>query len=299
MHELPWLRIRAPGFLGIKAWINSAPLAMDGLKGKVVLVDFWTYTCINCTRSVPHLNEWHGKYSKKGLVIVGVHSPEFKFEKNVKNVEKAVKEQGILYPVAVDSDRKTWDAFTNQYWPAKYLIDKEGYVQYVHFGEGSYAQTERKIQELLVVNGPLGNEDYPGYIFDQSPETYAGFGANLGLGSGLVCDMKGCARYIDSGGHERNVIYPDGEWVQEEDCLELQKAPGKLSYRFNARMVNAVIEPLDGDAQAVVYIGGKKKGAIRLDGPGMYTVYQEKKYTEGDLTLEFTGKVRVYAFTFG
>ncbi len=279
--------------------MNSEPLTMERLKGKAVLVDFWTYTCINCIRSIPYLKKWHGKYSKKGLVIVGVHSPEFGFEGDVGNVERAVKELGIEYPVAADSDRETWDAFTNQYWPAKYLIDKEGYVQYVHFGEGGYTQTEERIQKLLGIEEELGKEEFEGYVFDQSPETYAGYGANDGLGSGLVCDESGCSRYVDSGEHERDTIYPEGEWVQEEDYLELTKAPGKISYRFNARQVNVVIEPLGGNVGAEVQIDGQSKQKITLESPRMYTVYQDKKYSERKLTLVFGGKVRVYAFTFG
>jgi thiol-disulfide isomerase/thioredoxin len=299
MEGMPWLRFRAPEFAGIKAWINSGPLTMDGLKGKVVLVDFWTYTCINCTRSIPYLKRWHERYSKKGLVVVGVHSPEFGFEGDVENVRRAVKELGIGYPVAADSERESWDAFTNQYWPAKYLIDKEGDVQYVHFGEGGYAQTEARIQELLGIDEKLGKEEFAGYAFDQSPETYAGFGANDGLGSGLACDDSGCDRYVDSGEHDRDVIYPDGEWVQEKDFLELTKAPGKIGYRFNARQVNVVVEPLEKGASAEVLIDGKNPQKITLDAPRAYTVFQDKKYLEGELSIAFKGKVRIYTFTFG
>jgi thiol-disulfide isomerase/thioredoxin len=299
MEGMPWLRIRAPDFAGIITWINSGPLTMDELKGKVVLVDFWTYTCINCIRSAPYLKKWHERYSKKGLVIVGVHSPEFGFEGDVQNVRRAVKELGIGYPVAADSERATWNAFTNQYWPAKYLIDKEGFVQYVHFGEGGYAKIEGRIQELLGIDEKLGREEFEGYAFDQSPETYAGFGANDGLGSGLACDESGCSRYVDSGEHDRDVIYPDGEWVQEEDYLELRKAPGKIAYKFNARQVNVVMEPLEKAVVAEVLINGKSSQKITLDAPRMYTVFQDKKYLEGELSIVFKGKVRVYAFTFG
>ncbi|MCI0503505.1 redoxin domain-containing protein [Candidatus Micrarchaeota archaeon] len=299
MEGLPWLRIKAPGFPGIKAWYNSEPLTVEDLRGKAVLVDFWTYTCINCIRSMPHLQRWHEKYSKKGLVIIGVHSPEFKFEGDVRNIERAVKDIGIKYPVAADSGRETWNAFSNMYWPAEFLIDKEGYVQYVHFGEGGYAETERKIQGLLGISGETEKEEIPGYLFDQSPETYAGFGANLGLGSGLACDKSGCDRYVDGGEHDRNVIYPDGEWVQMEDYLELKGARGRISYKFNARQANVVIEPLEKGCDALVLLDGKEAGKLKLDNPGMYTVYQEKDYSEKDLSLEFSGKVRVYAFTFG
>ncbi len=191
---------RAPDFTGLTGWANSKPILMKDLRGKVVLVDFWTYTCINCLRTLPYLKRWHAKYSKNGLVIVGVHSPEFDFERDPKKVEGAVKRLGLKYPVAVDSDMETWKAFSNQYWPAKYLIDKDGYVVYTHFGEGGYEQTEREIQEALGIEEPLVNEIPKTYIFDQSPETYAGFSRNMGLGSGMVCDKDNCNVYIDQGG---------------------------------------------------------------------------------------------------
>src|SRR5208283_3904097 len=179
------LKMKAPEFEGIKAWINTDPLTMDGLKGKVVLIDFWTYTCINCIRTLPYLKRWHEKYAKSGLVIIGVHSPEFEFEKDVGNVRKAVKDLEIPYAVAVDSDQKTWNAYTNRYWPSKYLIDKKGYVTLVHNGEGDNSEIEKEIQDALGVKGKAERETYRTFMNDQSPETYTGVRMNLGLGSGL------------------------------------------------------------------------------------------------------------------
>jgi thiol-disulfide isomerase/thioredoxin len=294
-------KIMAPEFQGIRAWLNTKPLTMAGLRGKVVLVDFWTYTCVNCLRTLPHVKKWHEKYAKKGLVIVGVHTPEFGFEKDVANVEKAMKQAGIGYPVAVDSDMGTWNAYANRYWPAKYLIDKDGYIVYIHFGEGGYEQTEKAIQAQLHVRAKAEAAKAPRYIFDQSPETYAGVSKSYGLGSGMACDSGGCDVYIDSGKHERNTIYPNGRWVQENDFLELKKEPGQLSYMFNAREVNMVMEPVGAPVNADVLIDGKKIASIRIDGPRMYNVFRDKKgnYGERELEVVFHGFVRVYAYTFG
>lgn len=292
-------RIRAPDFSGIKAWINCKPLGLGKLKGKVVLVDFWTFSCVNCMRTLPYLKKWHEKYSKRGLVIVGVASPEFEFERDPATVRGAVKDLGIKYPVAVDSEMKTWSAFDNHYWPAKYLIDREGYIAYVHFGEGSYNETEMAIQEELGIKKKLEKEEFPGYLFDQSPETYAGFGRNFGLGSGLVCDKEGCNVYVDPGNHVPNVIYPHGEWVQEKEYLELKKDLGVLSYKFNAREVNLVMEPVGRQAEAEIFVDEKNVGKVKVAAPEMYNLFKDRRYKERELRVVFKGKVRVYAFTFG
>jgi thiol-disulfide isomerase/thioredoxin len=139
----------APEFRGIDTWLNSQPLKLDELRGKVVLVDFWTYTCINCLNHLPYVKDWHAKYKDQGLVVVGVHTPEFAYEKSTKNVQEAIKRLQIQHAVAQDNSYATWKAFGNQYWPAVYLIDKQGRIVYSHFGEGSYDQTEKKIQSLL------------------------------------------------------------------------------------------------------------------------------------------------------
>ena len=139
----------APEFTGINNWLNSPPLSMQQLRGKVVLVDFWTYTCITCIRTLPYVKSWHEKYKDKGLVVVGVHTPEYPFERSTSNVQSAIKRLGIPYPVAQDNRYATWQAYSNQYWPAVYLIDKQGQVVYTHFGEGAYQETEAKIRALL------------------------------------------------------------------------------------------------------------------------------------------------------
>ena len=144
---------QAPEFAGNDRWFNSSPLTLEGLRGRVVLIDFWTYTCINCIRTLPHLVAWDKAYRDAGLTIVGVHAPEFAFEKKASNVERAISQNGIRYPVAQDNAMATWDAWGNQYWPAKYLIDQRGHVRYVHFGEGDYEETEEAIRSLLARAG--------------------------------------------------------------------------------------------------------------------------------------------------
>jgi thiol-disulfide isomerase/thioredoxin len=299
MSDLFTPRIRAPEFAGIITWLNSSPMTMEGLKGKVVLIDFWTYTCVNCLRTLPYVKKWHEKYAKDGLVVIGVHTPEFEFEKSAQNVKKAADRFGLAYPIALDNEVKTWEAFANQCWPAKFLIDKEGYLVYAQFGEGQYAQTEEEIMSYLEIKKKTEKEEFPSYMFDQSPETYTGFEKNFGLGSGLACDKDGCNVYMDPGEHEINTVYPHGQWVQEADYIELKKAPGKLSIRFNAREVNVVMVPLGAPVKASVFIDDKKAGEVTVDSPRMYTVYKEKNYSQKDISLIFDGNVRVYAFTFG
>lgn len=294
------VKVKAPKFKGIKDWINSKPLKLEDLKGKVILIDFWTYTCINCLRSLPYVKKWQQKYKKDGLVVIGVHSPEFEFEKKPDNVKKAVKELGIKFPVAVDSDMETWRAFDNMFWPAKYIIDKNGFIVEVNFGEGQYKQTEETIQKYLGISRKTEKEEYLGYQPVQSPETYAGFARNTGLGSGLVCGKKGCDVYVDRDEeHMRNVIYPDGRWEQEKEYLELKKAPGKISYRFMAREANLVAVPLDKKVKADIFINFKKKKSITIDKPGMYNLFKTKAYADRELSIIFKGKVKVYVFTFG
>lgn len=148
---------QAPAFQNIDTWLNSQPLKMEELRGKVVLIDFWTYTCINCLNHLPYVKEWHEKYKDQGLVVVGVHTPEFAFEKSTKNVQDAIRKLQIRHAVAQDNSYATWKAFNNQYWPAVYLIDKQGKIVYSHFGEGRYGETEKKIQALLAQQPPAGS----------------------------------------------------------------------------------------------------------------------------------------------
>lgn len=294
---------KAPDFAGIAGWLNSKPLSLASLAGKAVLVDFWTYTCINCIRTLPFVKELHEKYSKHGLVVVGVHSPEFTVEKDPKNVREAVKSFGLNYPIALDSDMRTWRAFDNRYWPAKYLIGRDGEIVYQHFGEGGEAETESAIQKALGISLPIEEPEKRNYSFVMSRETYAGKLRGEGLGSSVVCAPDGCDRHMDNGRHLPGTIYLDGFWRQDHEYVELLKGKGsgRFSYKFYAREVNAVIEPLAKQKASVsINVNGKKKtSSLPLDGTKLYNLYSAKDYAQGELMLEFSGPVRVYALTFG
>lgn len=212
----------APEIIGIQDWINSEPLKLAALRGKVVLVDFWTYSCINCIRTLPYLKQWHEKYSDKGFVLIGVHSPEFDFEKKLENVQMAVDEFELAYPVALDSDMETWRNYKNRFWPAKYLIDADGKIRYTHFGEGAYEETEQKIQELLeeamkqeIDIDITKEEPKSGEAgFFRTRELYAGYafgGDYLGNPNGFSQEKTGV--YTDQQEHLDGKIYLHGEWT--------------------------------------------------------------------------------------
>ena len=258
----------APRIQGISSWINSEPLQITDLRGQVVLVDFWTYTCVNCIRTFPFLKEWHSKYADKGLVILGIHTPEFEFEKKRTNVITAAKEYGLLYPVAQDNDFDTWDAFENRYWPAKYLIDKDGVIRYTHFGEGAYDETEQKIRELLeeagasldtitagVDSGPeadsnaftggletgLTREIYGGY--ERNNSFYGAYVTNVEYYEGPNMEIF----YEDPGDHENQFMYLQGVWVNGLESLihgrETENYEDYIALKFFATSVNVVLNP--------------------------------------------------------
>ncbi len=258
----------APDFQGIDAWLNSEPLSMGELQGKVVLVDFWTYTCVNCIRTFPFLRDWHEKYADKGLVIVGVHRPEFTFEEERANVVRALETHGLEYPVAQDNASVTWDAYDNRFWPAKYLIDADGVLQYTHFGEGAYDKTEEKIRELLEEAGAdlsdVSGDTAPGPIVDpesitfdvetqQTRELYGGVQRNYnpaGLYVAQVPYYDGpelVQEYTDPGVHRNHYIYLQGSWRSGLESLiharETQDFEDYIAIMFYARSVNVVIQP--------------------------------------------------------
>jgi len=294
---------------GIDAWINSKPLTLKKLKGKVVLVDFWTYTCVNCIRTLPYIKEWHKKYSKLGLVIVGVHTPEFEFEKKLENVQQAVKKFDLKHPIALDNDYQTWNSFSNRYWPAKYLFNKEGKLVYTHFGEGNYAETEQSIRTLLrelgkakeITKVSVTEEPRPKFHFGITPETYCGSSRNSGLGSSAVCLPDGTCKYIDQGDHKRDTIYLSGDWEQASEYLETQgDKPSYISIKYRGSEINLVIHPPKKSVTAKIYVDGKLKKFIKVDEPKMYNLHTTKKAEEHELKLVFENKgVRCYAYTFG
>ena len=253
----------APELTGVTAWINSQPLKISDLRGKVTLVDFWTYTCVNCIRTFPYLKVWHAKYADDGLVILGVHTPEFTFERKLENVRQAVKKHGIGWAVALDNDYATWGAYENRYWPAKYLIDKDGVIRYTHFGEGAYTGTESKIRELLeeagadltVLDSGLPNDQVldPGFLKDPSArptrELYAGwergFSDILSGSRGYVGDRRywddqdTVVDYEAPDNLREHLIYLQGPWYNGTESLrharETSGYEDYLALRFSAQ----------------------------------------------------------------
>jgi thiol-disulfide isomerase/thioredoxin len=227
-------RVVAPDFTGIDGWLNSGPLTITGLRGRVVLVDFWTFSCVNCTRTIPHLQALAAMYRSMGLQIVGVHSPEFDFEKVRDNVAAATSRLGVTWPVALDSEMATWNAYANQYWPAEYLIDQQGRVAYVHFGEGNYDVTEAAVRELLHSTATPAAQPSAGGGGLTSPELYAGSQRGR-LADGAAYGRLGQAvEYPDRGTPaQRDAIAVAGRWVDHGEYLEATSA-GHVRLRFHA-----------------------------------------------------------------
>ena len=278
--------IKAPEFDQISGYINTPdniiPLTLSSLKGKVVLVDFWTYSCINCIRTIPHLNEWNQKYADNGLVIVGVHSPEFEFEKNYDNVKAAVQRLGITYLVALDSNHGTWNAYGNQYWPRDYLIDSQGYIRDNHIGEGGYDQTEKAIQLLLAERAAqMGmkeisfNTKSTAVIKPRSmqfvdlnqpttPEIYLGYDkarAPIGNPEGFKPDQTISYSIPSNTSFKPSIVYLQGKWKNNADNMELQSDTGRIALIYYAKSVNMVA---GGKGEGTVY-NGNESAADRHD----------------------------------
>src|ERR687890_1799181 len=251
---------------------NFIPGSIDlkDLKGKVVLVDFWTYSCINCIRTLPYLVDWNEKYADKGLVIVGVHSPEFEFEKNVDNVKAAVQKYGIKYPVVQDNDKGTWDAYENRYWPRKYLIDSEGYIRYDHIGEGGYAETEKVIRSLLAeraaqtgisainlntdTNTTTTPENVQTVDFTKvkTPELFFGYEfarAPIGNSEGFKPNQTVTYSVPQRSDLKPNTIYLIGDWKNNADNMELQSDTGSIALAYSAKSVNIVAGGGEGEGE--------------------------------------------------
>jgi thiol-disulfide isomerase/thioredoxin len=316
-----------PPLDGATTWLNSEPLTVAGLRGKVVLVDFWTYSCINCIRALPYVQAWHEKYRDQGLVVIGIHSPEFAFEKDLRNVRREVRDLGLSYPVAVDNDYTLWRAFSNMYWPAHYFIDAEGNIRHSHFGEGEYEQSERVIQQLLVEAGSAAaaaaelvaaNGAGAALASDQlqvlSPETYVGHGRaeHFASAGGLLADVA--HTYAIPAQLALNEWALDGNWTVGEEEGVLNAAPGRIVFRFQARDLHLVLGPRD-DGKAVqfqVRVDGAVPGddhGVDVGADGAGTVVEHRLYQlirqsgevrDRTFEIEFEGPgVAVYAFTFG
>jgi len=291
----------APEITDIKTWVNTPadePLTLAGLRGRVVLIDFWTYSCINCLRTLPHLEAWDEAYRKDGLTIIGVHSPEFAFEHVPDNVRSAVRRLGIRYPVALDNGFATWQAYANQYWPAKYLIDRTGRIRFHHFGEGDYDETEGRIRALLgeTVRRP------PTSLRDQvrsgvpTPESYLGYQRLARLANpGITPDVEHAYSFPPSPQPADSLAYA-GRWTVESE--RIVAGPGaRLRLRFGA---NDIFLVLAGRGRVRVSVDGRARRVLRVSGsPRLYTVDRFDEYERGLLELRFSRGVAAYAFTFG
>jgi cytochrome c biogenesis protein CcdA/thiol-disulfide isomerase/thioredoxin len=288
---------RAPDFTGISSWFNSKPLSLAKLRGKVVLVDFWTYSCINCLRTLPHLKAWWKTYEPGGLEIVGVHTPEFAFEGDPSNVRDAVKQLGVTWPVALDARYRTWNAYGNQYWPAEYLIDKEGHVRNVHFGEGDYGRTERLIRELLGEPGrPRAELADMTPTERTTPETYLGFARadDRYLGLRTVANATHAYRLPASLG--QNEWAYGGTWRVEDERAIAGRRAG-IGLHFHASKVYLV---MGGHGRVGVSVDGRRLRTIKVGGISrLYTVISRPQLLDADLRLRFTPGIAVYSFTFG
>lgn len=285
---------RAPELVGIDAWINSPPLTIQGLKGHVVLIDFWTYSCINCIRTLPHLEEWDSRYRDKGLVIIGVHTPEFEFEKNIENVKKAVEQLGISYPVAIDNQYKTWSAYQNNYWPAHYLIDQEGNIRMTHFGEGDYVEMENAIRALLGLD-PLMMQEIPLSTRPLTPETYLGL--SRGYSYEVPLSPHTVATYSYTQPLKEDGVGLKGAWKAEDEYILAEGEDCFLDLNFLAKQVYLVLggtsnSPLTG------FLDGRQIKEIFINGDRKYDIVNTS-YSRHQLSLHIPKGVQAYVFTFG
>ena len=288
----------APDFTGTQRWFNSRPLSLTALRGRVVLIDFWTYTCINCIRTLPYLKAWDARYRQAGLTIVGVHSPEFSFEKDAGNVRRAIRSFGIRYPVVQDNDLATWSAWGNQYWPAEYLIDARGKVRHVHFGEGEYDQSEAAIRSLLAErDGRLGGMAKPHDPFtisaETTPETYIGSARAERWLPGTPRD--GTHAYTPPSSLPLSHFALGGTWrVTPEDATAVRAAT--LTAHVRARHVYLV---LGGTGDVGVDVDGRPSRTVHVTKQRLYTLADFARAGEHVLRLTFAPDVSGFAFTFG
>jgi cytochrome c biogenesis protein CcdA/thiol-disulfide isomerase/thioredoxin len=319
MHNSTLPKItRAPELAGLGPWHNSEPLTMAGLKGKVVLVDFWTYSCINCIRTLPYIQGYWEKYGsttlttskEKPFVVLGVHSPEFTFEKSEKNVKDAIERHGLTYPIAQDNDFETWRAFANRYWPAKYLIDANGYIRYTHFGEGGYEETDNAIAALLAEAGvdvsgmPAVEEPAKPTSLGrgQSPETYLGSRSWPALGNAQGEPSEDIVDYKAPAQMKLHTYYLDGSWqLIDEEYQLLTGEAGEIRMKFLGGEANLVLGLEDGvkPVAAEVWIDGKKSSGFVIDRHDLFNLYKGS-YGEHEMILKLKGRgVQGFAFTFG
>jgi thiol-disulfide isomerase/thioredoxin len=314
-----------PGFDGATGWLNSPPLTTADLGGKVVLVDFWTYTCINWLRTLGYVRAWAEKYSDQGFVVVGVHTPEFPFERDIDNVRQAAQEMRVEYPIALDSDYAVWQAFSNHYWPAVYIADTDGRIRHHHFGEGGYEECERVVQQLLREAGREVGDDLVSVADDgfeaqadwsnlESPETYLGYdqGQNFASPGGAKLDQP--RSYVAPDSLRLNGWALSGDWKVQRGASVLNGADGRIVFRFHARDVNLVMGPPARGTSVPfrVLVDGEPPGdahGLDVDGQGSGTVTQQRLYqlirergsiTDRTFEIAFLAPgAEAYCFTFG
>ena len=298
-------------------FINTEDITIEELIGKkVILVDFWTYSCINCQRTTPYLNSWYEKYKDQGLEIIGIHTPEFEFEKEYDNVLAATEKFGIMFPVVLDNDYSTWTAYQNRYWPRKYLIDIDGYIVYDHIGEGGYEETEKKIQELLEermkVLGEEGSietaltEEVEKTSRPNSPETYFGASRNELLGNGPQHAVGSQSFYLPEK-LRKNTLYLDGVWSITAEYAENVLGGAKVVYRFEAKEVNFVAGAAT-PVQVLVLVDGEPANGVDVDAEGYVTIEDEQLYNlvrfeeNEEHTIQIIPQeegLQAFTFTFG
>ncbi len=314
----------APDLVGIAHYLNTTPeqLASE-MKGKVVLYDIWTYSCINCIRTLPYITAWNDKYSDEGLLIIGIHSPEFEFEKDKENVELALAKHGITYPVVMDNDWETWKAFENRYWPRKYIADHEGFIRYDHIGEGAYKETEKVIRKLLEerslslgvqmasAESLVDIEEFEHTSF-RTPELYFGYKLAQGrnqLGSSEGFSQNKITTYSEPGSIDLHKFYLVGDWANLEDSMRLESESGSIKVLYHAKQVNIVTA---NNAELEIFLDGvpldeKYSGSdidagnkIRVTEPDLYNIISSEKSATHELEIKINQKgFEMYTFTFG
>jgi len=313
--------ILAPALEGGE-WIQKGPIELAQLRGlKVVLLDFWDYTCVNCIRTLPYVSKWHDRYAAKGLVVVGVHAPEFSFARDRANVLEAIAQFGLDYPIVLDNSYAIWRAYSNRYWPAKYLIDTQGRLRYYHFGEGLYQETEKQIQKLLSeldstaqfpsLLEPIRDTDQPGAVcYRVTPELYLGYArGQFGNPAGVIRDKS--FDYSDPGRYVEGAAYLSGRWVVSEETSRADNSGATLMLRYTSMDVNLVMAPPVGDAARVELLIGEEQRAgsdvtfengrcfITVDRPRMYSLIANPSVLSGSIKLKMLDPgVTAYAFTF-
>ncbi len=324
LHRLG--RVRAPEFPHDLTWIGSEPKTLKSLIKKPVLIDFWTYSCVNCIRTTPHLNRWHKDYAKKGLAIIGVHTPEFAFEKDEANVKKAVKEFGIKYPVVLDSDYQIWNLYTNRWWPRKFLIDADGYIVYDHVGEGGYEETEMAIQQALQATGvkdlpKIAHIESPGggICYRPTPETYLGFIRGR-YGNREMIRVNEEHAFTDVPEHLDHVPYLHGHWrVGAESVAHTKKLATSNEYlllKYSSYSVNLVMGLTAGkSAEVELELDGRPlpedmagadvevkngKALLTIKSHRMYRLISASMFHKGTLKIKTAAEnIEMFAFTFG